>query len=150
MGADAQALLTRMESVHSRAGTCARRHHGSATSSTPSNALTMAFVLPVLIGPWKITQPSRLSDLGELCRTGYRALISVGWPRITAAQNAPAATAIMSIMSVGCALSGNYTALFACRVVQGIGVGGEMPVAATYIKRAVASGAARRFFMLYE
>ena len=61
-----------------------------------------------------------------------------------------AAIAIMSIMSFGCAMAGNFPALLACRLVQGIGVGGEMPVAATYINELSRAHGRGRFFLLYE
>ena len=64
--------------------------------------------------------------------------------------SAAAATAIMSVMSLGCALVGNFPLLFVCRLVQGIGVGGEMPVAAAYISELSRSKGRGRFFMLYE
>src|SRR3954470_15926929 len=150
---DAQALLARLESVafsgwHMRA----RVVMGSATFFDAFDALSMAFVLPVLIGPWKIT-PTEIgflisgSYLGQLigALVFSRLAESYGRPRMAAA-----ATAIMSVMSLGCALSGNFTALFACRLVQGIGVGGEMPVAATHISELSLAGQRGRFFMLYE
>ena len=152
-GADAQALLTRMESVpFSRWHMRSRVVMGSATFFDAFDALSMAFVLPVLIGPWKITP----TEIGFLISASYigqlvgalifsRLAESYGRTRMAAA-----ATAIMSIMSLGCALSGNFTALVACRLLQGIGVGGEMPVAATYISELSLAGQRGRFFMLYE
>jgi putative MFS transporter len=152
-GATAQGLLTRMESVpFSRWHMRSRIVMGSATFFDAFDALSMAFVLPVLIGPWKITP----TEIGFLISASYlgqligalifsRLAESYGRPKMAAA-----ATAIMSIMSLGCALSGNFTALFACRLVQGIGVGGEMPVAATYISELSLAGQRGRFFMLYE
>src|SRR5882757_8156312 len=152
-GATAQGLLTRMESVpFSRWHMRSRVIMGSATFFDAFDALSIAFVLPVLIGPWKITP----TEIGFLISASYlgqligalifsRLAESHGRPKMAAA-----ATAIMSIMSLGCALSGNFTALFACRLVQGIGVGGEMPVAATYISELSLAGQRGRFFMLYE
>ena len=61
-----------------------------------------------------------------------------------------AAVAIMSVMSFGCALAGGYSALLLCRFVQGVGVGGEMPVAATYINELSPTHGRGRFFLLYE
>jgi len=49
-----------------------------------------------------------------------------------------------------CAFTGNFWELFICRVVQGIGVGGEMPVAATYINELSRAHGRGRFFLLYE
>src|SRR5258708_12459460 len=113
-GADAQALLTRMESVpFSRWHMRARVIMGSATFFDAFDALSIAVVLPVLTETWKITP----TEIGFLISPTYigqviRALIfsrlaeNYGRPRMAAA-----ATAIMSIMSIGCALSGHYTAL---------------------------------------
>src|SRR5205814_1637692 len=61
-----------------------------------------------------------------------------------------AATALMSIMSLACALAGSFPALFAYRLIQGIGVGGEMPVAAAYISELSKARGRGKFFMLYE
>jgi putative MFS transporter len=56
----------------------------------------------------------------------------------------------MSVLGFGCALAVNFPALLACRLVQGIGVGGEMPVAATYINELSRAHGRGRFFLLYE
>jgi len=60
------------------------------------------------------------------------------------------ATLIMALGSFACALTGNFWQLFICRFVQGIGVGGEMPVAATYINELSRAHGRGRFFLLYE
>src|SRR5437773_698674 len=51
---------------------------------------------------------------------------------------------------VGCALAGDFRTLLAFRVIQGIGVGGEMPVAAAYISELSKAQGRGKFFMLYE
>src|SRR5215813_2967903 len=56
----------------------------------------------------------------------------------------------MSIMSIGCAVAGSFSALLACRFIQGIGIGGEMPVAAAYISELSKARGRGRFFLLYE
>jgi putative MFS transporter len=56
----------------------------------------------------------------------------------------------MAVMSLGCALANGFTALFLCRLVQGIGIGGEMPVAAAYISELSQARARGRFFLVYE
>ena len=65
-------------------------------------------------------------------------------------RSAAGATALMSVMSLACALAGNFPALLALRLVQGIGVGGEMPVAAVYINELSKAHGRGRFFLLYE
>jgi putative MFS transporter len=56
----------------------------------------------------------------------------------------------MSVMSLLCALAGNFPALFMCRLSQGVRVGGEMPVAAAYINELSRAHGRGRFFLLYE
>src|SRR5262249_7735639 len=65
-------------------------------------------------------------------------------------RSAAAATALMSVMSLACAFAWSLPALIAFRVIQGIGVGGEMPVAATYISELSKARGRGRFFLLYE
>src|SRR5687767_12463880 len=65
-------------------------------------------------------------------------------------RSASGATALMSVMSLACALAGSFPALLMLRLVQGIGVGGEMPVAAVYINELSKAKGRGRFFLLYE
>src|SRR5208282_6027650 len=60
------------------------------------------------------------------------------------------AVTIMSVMSLACVFVGSFQALLVCRLIQGIGVGGEMPVAATYISELSQARGRGRFFLLYE
>jgi MFS transporter, putative metabolite:H+ symporter len=150
---DASELLARMESVpFSRWHTKARVVMGSATFFDAFNALSLAFALPILIRLWHISP----KQSGFLIASSYGgqligALVFSGlaekYGRI---RGTTAAVAIMSVMSFGCALAGNFSALFACRFIQGIGVGGEMPVAAAYINELSRAHGRGRFFLLYE
>ena len=63
---------------------------------------------------------------------------------------AAAATAIYALMSLACAGAWSFDILLFCRFIQGIGVGGEMPVAATYISELSRARGRGRFFLLYE
>jgi putative MFS transporter len=66
--AQAAPLLFRLENVHmSRWHTKARVIMGSATFFDAFDALSLAFVLPVLIGLWKITP----GQVGLLIAAGY-------------------------------------------------------------------------------
>jgi putative MFS transporter len=151
--AEAASLLARMESVpFSRWHGKARVIMGSATFFDAFNALSLAFALPTLIRLWHISprqsgiliSASYVGQLvGALAFSGLAE--SVGRIRGTTA-----AIAIMSVMSFGCALAWNFNALLMCRLIQGIGVGGEMPVAATYINELSRAHGRGRFFLLYE
>jgi len=57
---------------------------------------------------------------------------------------------IMSIMSFGCVFAGDFQMLLLLRFLQGIGIGGHMPVAATYISELSRARGRGRFFLLYE
>jgi len=130
--AGADALNARLESVpFSRWHLRPRVVVGTATFFDAFDALSLAFVLPVLVPLWELSP----GQIGVLIASGYLgqllgALIfgslaeSIGRIR-----SAAAAVAIMSAMSLGCAISATFAALLACRFIQGIGVGGEMPVA---------------------
>jgi putative MFS transporter len=150
---DPSALLARLERVpFSRWHVRARIVMGSATFLDAFDALSLAFVLPILIGLWKIS-PQEVgyligaSYIGQLAGALIFSRLAERYGRVYCACGA---TLVMSIMSLGCALSGNFTALFACRLVQGIGVGGEMPVAAAYISELSKAGGRGKFFLLYE
>jgi MFS transporter, putative metabolite:H+ symporter len=125
---------------------------GSATFFDAFNALSLAFALPTLIRLWHIS-PKQSGLLISASYVGQLigALVFSGLAeRLGRIRGTTAAVAIMSVMSFGCALAGNYSALLFCRFVQGIGVGGEMPVAATYINELSQAHGRGRFFLLYE
>jgi putative MFS transporter len=151
--ADAASLLARMEQVpFSRWHMTARLVMGSATFFDAFNALSLAFALPSLIRLWHITpQQSGIlissSYVGQLLGALFFSALAEKVGRI---RGTTAAIAIMSVLSFGCMVAGNFPTLLACRFVQGIGVGGEMPVAATYINELSRAHGRGRFFLLYE
>src|SRR5262249_41211098 len=69
------------------------------------------------------------------------------WGRIRCAA---AATAIFGVMSLACAAAPNFEVLLTCRFLEGIGIGGEMPVAAVYINELSRGRGRGRSFLLYE
>jgi MFS transporter, putative metabolite:H+ symporter len=151
--ADAASLLARMEQVpFSRWHRKARLVMGSATFFDAFNALSLAFALPTLIRLWHISpkQSGLLISASYVGQLAGALVFSALAEKIGRIRGTTAAIAIMSVMSFGCALAGNFLALLACRLVQGIGVGGEMPVAATYINELSRAHGRGRFFLLYE
>jgi putative MFS transporter len=146
-------LIARLERVpFSRWHAKARIIVGSATFFDAFNALSLAFALPVLIRLWHITpaQSGLLissSYVGQLVGALLFSWLAERFGRI---RSAAAATALMSVVSLGCAAAGSFPALLAYRMIQGIGVGGEMPVAAAYISELSKARGRGKFFMLYE
>lgn len=150
---DAASLLLRMEQVpFSRWHMNARLVMGSATFFDAFNALSLAFALPTLIRLWHISprQSGLLISASYVGQLAGALVFSALAEKIGRIRGTTAAIAIMSIMSFACAAAWNFPILFACRFVQGIGVGGEMPVAATYINELSRAHGRGRFFLLYE
>jgi putative MFS transporter len=146
-------LIARLERVPiTRWHLRARVIMGSATFFDAFDALSLAFVLPVLVRLWDISA----IQIGWLIAAGYfgqfagALLFGALAERYGRIRSAAGATALMSVMSLACALAGNFPALLMLRLVQGIGVGGEMPVAAVYINELSKARGRGRFFMLYE
>ena len=146
-------LIARLEAVpFSRWHLRARIVVGSATFFDAFDALSLAFVLPVLVRVWQITP----AQIGWLIATGYLgqfagALVFGGLAeRYGRVRSVAGATALMSVMSIACAFAGNFETLITLRLIQGIGVGGEMPVAAVYINELSKARGRGRFFLLYE
>ena len=150
---DAAGLIARLESLpFSRWHTKARVIVGSATFFDAFSALSLAFALPVLIGRWHITP----AQSGILIGSSYvgqfigALLFSYLAERFGRIPSAAIATGLMSVMSLACVTAWDFPVLLACRLIQGIGVGGEMPVAAAYISELSKARGRGRFFLLYE
>jgi MFS transporter, putative metabolite:H+ symporter len=149
----ASQLIARMEQVPTSGWFVrARIVMGSATFFDAFNALSIAFVLPILVPLWHITPP----DIGIMIGASYVGQLvgafafSWGAERYGRIPCAAAATAIYAVMSLACATAWSFNVLLAFRFIQGIGVGGEMPVAATYISELSRAHGRGRFFLLYE
>src|SRR5215471_5723106 len=146
-------LIARLENLpFSSLHVKARIIVGSATFFDAFNALALAFALPVLNRLWHITPAQTglligISYVGQFIGALLFSLLAEKFGRIRAAA---AATALMSLMSLACAFAHSFSALMVYRVIQGVGVGGEMPVAATYISELSKARGRGRFFMLYE
>jgi MFS transporter, putative metabolite:H+ symporter len=116
------------------------------------DALTIAFILPVLIGEWKL-QPAQI---GLLIAGGYLGQIigSVffGWlaERIGRAPVTICTLLIYGLMSFVAAFSWSFTSLFIIRFIQGLGLGGEIPVMATYVNEWANAKRRGRFALLYQ
>ena len=59
-------------------------------------------------------------------------------------------TLIYSVMSLACAFAWDFNSLLVLRTLQGIGIGGEVPVAITYIAELSRAERRGRFLLLYE
>jgi MFS transporter, putative metabolite:H+ symporter len=108
---------------------------GIAHFSDAFDALTIAFVLPILVGLWKISP----TEIGFLISAGYVGqmigAIGFGWAaeRIGRRGALRLTVMVISLFSLACAFSWGYLSFFIFRSIQGLGLGGEVPVGATYM-----------------
>jgi putative MFS transporter len=125
---------------------------GSATFFDAFDVLAIAYVLPSLIGIWKLAPRT----IGVLISSSFLGQIVgalfFGWlaERIGRLQCAKITIALYSLMSLLCAVSWNIPSLLLFRTIQGIGLGGEVPVAAAYINEISRAEGRGRFFLLYQ
>lgn len=125
---------------------------GVATFFDAFDALAIAFVLPVLIPLWKLNGP----QIGLLISGGYLGQLAgalfFGWiaERFGRVKAMIWSIAVFAIMSLVCAFAWNYHSLMIARIAQGFGLGGEVPVAATYISELARAKGRGRFVLLYE
>ena len=125
---------------------------GLAHFSDAFDSLAIAFVLPVLVGLWKIAP----AEIGFLISAGYvgqmLGAIGFGWlaeryGRRTALRWT---VAVISLFSLACAFSWNYMSFFVFRTIQGLGLGGEVPVAATYMNEVSSARFRGRIVLLLQ
>jgi putative MFS transporter len=146
-------LIARLESVpFSKWHVGPRIIMGSATFFDAFTALSLASATPVLVREWGLS-PAQVGYLLAASYIGqFGGALLFGWlgEKIGRVISATYATLIMAVVSLACAFTGNFAQMFLCRLIQGVGVGGEMPVAATYINELSRAHGRGRFFLLYE
>ncbi len=99
------------------------------------DALAIAYVLPVLNGAWKLES----WQTGALIAGGYAGQavgsIVAGWfaERWGRTPVLLVTLLVFSLMSFACAFAWDFQSLLSFRFIQGIGLGGEVPIMITYI-----------------
>lgn len=99
------------------------------------DALTIAYVLPVLIGLWHLTP----ADAGWLVSGGYLGqtigalLFSAAAERFGRLRVLRWLLVVLALGSLASAYAPSYAVFIVLRFFQGIGLGGESPVSATYM-----------------
>jgi putative MFS transporter len=108
---------------------------GTAHFFDAFDSLTIAIVLPILIGAWHITP----AQVGLLISAGFVGqmvgAICLGWAaeRHGRLRILQWTLAIIALLSIACAFAWDYYSLLVFRTIQGIGLGAEVPIAATYL-----------------
>lgn len=125
---------------------------GIATFFDAFDALTIAYILPVLVPLWGL-KPDQISLLISIGYVGQLVgAIFFGWlaEKIGRLRVTVLTISVFAIMSLLCAVAWSYTSLFVLRLIQGIGLGGEVPVAASYINELARAKGRGKFVLLYE
>src|SRR6185295_18641820 len=125
---------------------------GVATFFDAFDALAIATILPVIVPLWKLTPPQigfmiSASFVGQLIGALLFGWIAERFGRMTAMVWS---IALFAVMSLVCALAWDYDSLLVLRTIQGIGLGGEVPVAAVFISELTRAQGRGRFVLLYE
>jgi len=99
------------------------------------DSIAIAVVLPPLIGMWHLTPQLvgpliGIGFLGQLAGAIVFGWIAEHWGRRSSML---ATLLIFTLGALACAAATSYTALFWLRFVQGIGLGGEIPLMAAYV-----------------
>jgi MFS transporter, putative metabolite:H+ symporter len=125
---------------------------GSVNFSDAFDALTVAYVLPALIPLWHMVP----SEIGALISIGYAGQVIGGILSGCLAEKygrVPLMVAnivLFSLMSLACIFAQSYPALLTLRFLQGIGLGGEVPIANTYISEFAKSTGRGRFVLIQQ
>jgi MFS transporter, putative metabolite:H+ symporter len=125
---------------------------GVATFFDGFDALAIAYVLPVIGPQWHLTPPQiglllSASFFGQLLAALFFGWFAERYGRMPAIIWS---TLIYSVMSLACAFAWDFNSLLILRTLQGIGIGGEVPVAITYIAELSRAERRGRFLLLYE
>ncbi|MDB5534050.1 MAG: major facilitator superfamily protein [Hyphomicrobiales bacterium] len=125
---------------------------GTATFFDGFDALSIAYILPAIIPLWHL----KPGDIGWLISMGYvgqliGALVG-GWLAERFGRRPVIVASILwfGLFSIACAFAWNYESLLTLRTLQGLGLGAEVPVAATYISELARARGRGRFVLLFE
>lgn len=125
---------------------------GSATFFDGFDVLAIAAALPVLIKLWSLSP----EQVGIIISVGYLGQLigSLGFSYLAdkfgRLRCASLSVALFAFGSLACAFASGPASLMAYRFIQGLGLGGELPVAATYINELAKTEHRGRFVLFYE
>jgi putative MFS transporter len=125
---------------------------GTATFFDGLDSMVISYILPVLIPLWHL-KPTQVGFMISSAYVGQLlGSLFFGWyaEQCGRRRSLTITVSIFAIASLLCMFSWAYGALIVLRFFQGWGLGGEMPVAATYINELAKAKGRGKFVLLYE
>ena len=146
-------LLARMEALPlSRWHLKARVIIGTATFFDAIDTVAIGLVLPVIGQAWQLTP----SEIGWLISGGFlgQMIGAIGFgqlaERIGRIGTMMLTISVFALGGIGSAFAVGFASMMALRMFQGLGLGAQVPVAATYINEIAPAGKRGSFVLLYE
>jgi putative MFS transporter len=125
---------------------------GAATFFDGYTVLAIAYAMPVLVREWQLSP----QQVGLILSFGYLGqlvgAVFFGWlaERIGRLRVLLVTIALFVAMDAACLFAWDAGSMMLFRFIQGIGTGGEVPVASAYISEYIGAKRRGRFFLLYE
>ncbi|WP_306328068.1 MFS transporter [Streptomyces venezuelae] len=146
-------VAARLERLpHSRWHVKVRFLIGAVTFFEAFDQLLAASALPVLMKEWHLTTGQATLAVTAASLGMLLGALAAGWlgDRIGRVRTVALGVGVTGLASLAVAFSGGIEAFSLFRFVQGLGIGGVVPVAATYINEIARSDKRGRFVLLYE
>ncbi|MBJ8421639.1 MFS transporter [Acinetobacter bereziniae] len=125
---------------------------GIATFFDAYTVLVIAFAMPQLVQEWNLTP----SQIGMIIAAGYigqffGAIIFGSLAERFGRMKMMFFTILLFVsMDIACIFAWSGTSMMLFRFLQGIGTGGEVPIASAYINEMIGAEKRGKFFLLYE
>jgi putative MFS transporter len=125
---------------------------GIATFFDAYTVLAIAFAMPQLVSEWKLSP----TEVGVIISAGYvgqlfGAVIFGSLAEKIGRLKTLFITIVLFVsMDIACLFAWSGASMIVFRFLQGVGTGGEVPVASAYINEFIGAEKRGRFFLLYE
>jgi putative MFS transporter len=125
---------------------------GVATFFDAYTVLAIAFAMPQLVTEWKLTP----TEVGLIISAGYvgqlfgAIIFGSLAEKIGRLKTLFITIVLFTSMDVACLFAWSGVSMMVFRFLQGVGTGGEVPVASAYINEFIGAEKRGRFFLLYE
>ena len=125
---------------------------GVVTFFDAFDMLMISYVLPVISREWHLSSYGSTGAIVSGSAGMLVGAVGLGWlaDRFGRVQVIIIALLVYSVTSLALALSPGYEVFVVLRFLQGVGIGGEVPVAAAYINEIARAHKRGRFVLLYE